>query len=308
MIGRLVRLVGLAILVVCAVPASATVEYALETTKPCEACHRDPAGGGSLTAEGAAFQAQKAGTPAPAPMGAGLRAIRFIAGSLHLLTATLWFGTIFYVHLMLKPSYAVRGLPRGEVRIGRTSMVVMVVTGLILTYIRMPSLEALFVTRFGILLLVKVGLFLVMLATAMLAVHVLSPRLAEIARRAAAAGGGGAGKRDFTLEDLDQYDGRDGRRSYIAYKGVIYDVTLGGSWQNGLHVGRHQAGQDLSRDIALAPHNDERVLAMPVIGKLIASSRPKAVSLPERLFYAAAYLNLGLAVAIVLTVALWRWG
>jgi len=25
----------------------------------------------------------------------------------------MWFGTILYVHLLLKPAYAARGLPRG---------------------------------------------------------------------------------------------------------------------------------------------------------------------------------------------------
>ena len=304
---RLAGLLVLACLIVCIAPASATEEYALRTGKPCGVCHRDPAGGGSLTAEGLAFWVSMTGAPLAAPMGAGLRAVRAVAGFLHLGTAILWFGTILYVHLMLKPSYAVRGLPRGEVRIGRSSMIVMVVTGLILTYFRVPSLDALLSTRFGILLLIKVVLFMVMIATAMLAIHVVSPKLIEIARRAAAAGGGSAGKRDLTPEELDQYDGRDGRRSYIAYKGVVYDVTRGGAWQSGVHMGRHQAGQDLTRDLALAPHNDERVLEMPVVGKLIPSSQPKPLSLPERIFYAAAYLNLGLAIAIVLVVALWRW-
>jgi predicted heme/steroid binding protein/uncharacterized membrane protein len=307
MCDRLSGIFLLACFLALPVPACATEAYALKAGKTCEACHLDPAGGGSLTSEGMAFRVQQADAPTAAPLGAGLRAIRGAAGFLHLLTAILWFGTIFYVHLMLKPSYAARGLPRGEVRIGRTSMIVMVLTGLVLTYFRVPSLDVLLHTRFGILLLIKVGLFLVMIATAMLAIHVISPRLIEIARRAAAAGGGAAGKRDLTPEELDQYDGRDGRRSYIAYKGMIYDVTSGGSWQSGVHMNRHQAGQDLTRDLALAPHNDERVLEMPVVGKLLPSVQPKPLSLPERIFYAAAYLNLGLAVAIVLVVALWRW-
>jgi len=29
----------------------------------------------------------------------------------------------------------------------------------------------------------------------------------------------------FTLNELKQYDGRDGRSAYIAYKGKVYDVT-----------------------------------------------------------------------------------
>ena len=49
-------------------PASARVEYALETGKPCGACHQDPGGGGSLTAGGVTFQAQKTGVAAAAPL------------------------------------------------------------------------------------------------------------------------------------------------------------------------------------------------------------------------------------------------
>jgi predicted heme/steroid binding protein len=287
--------------------AWATQDYALETGKGCGACHQDPAGGAGLTRDGLAFQAQKTGAPAPTPLGLGLRVLRVAAGFLHLMTAILWFGTILYVHLMLKPTYAIRGLPKGEVRIGRSCMLVMVVTGLILTYFRVPSLDVLTQTRFGVLLLVKLGLFLLLVGSGMLAIHVIGPRLQEDARRAAAEAGALVGKRELTSEELDAFDGRDGRRAYIAYQGIIYDVTQGGSWPSGTHMGRHQAGQDLTRDLALAPHNDQRVREMPVVGTLVASKQRRPLTIPERIFYVMAYLNLGLAVAIVLVVALWRW-
>jgi len=37
---------------------------------------------------------------------------RLAVGYIHFLTAIFWFGTILYVHLILKPTYAVGGLPR----------------------------------------------------------------------------------------------------------------------------------------------------------------------------------------------------
>ena len=46
------------------------------------------------------------------------RGVRFAAGFLHLLTAVMWFGTILYVHLLPKPAYASRGLPRGGLIVG----------------------------------------------------------------------------------------------------------------------------------------------------------------------------------------------
>ena len=72
-------------------------------------------------------------------------------------------------------------------------------------------------------------------------------------------------------------------------------------------IGGRGADLLMTRDLALAPHNDERVREMPVVGRLIPSRPPKPLTLPERLFYIAAYLNLGLALGIVLIVALWRW-
>lgn len=287
--------------------AWATEEYALETGRACGVCHRNPGGGGELTRDGRAFQVQRVGAPAPTLASLGARVLRVAAGFLHILTAVLWFGTIFYVHLMLKPTYAIRGLPKGEVRIGRSSMAVMVATGLVLTYFRTPSLDGLTHTRFGILLLVKLALFALLVCSGMLAVHVVGPRLQEIARRAAAQATAPPGKRELTPEELDAFDGRDGRRAYIAYKGIVYDVTQGGSWSGGLHMGRHQAGQDLTRDLALAPHNDARIREQPVVGALIPSRQPRPLTFPERVFYVMAYLNLGLAVGIVLVVALWRW-
>jgi len=67
------------------------------------------------------------------------RLFRLLVGTLHLLTAVFWFGTIFYVHLVLKPAYASKGLPRGEVRVGLASMAVMAVTGIYLTLMRFES-------------------------------------------------------------------------------------------------------------------------------------------------------------------------
>ncbi len=58
----------------------------------------------------------------------------------------------------------------------------------------------------------------------------------------------------FTLEELAEFDGKDGARAYVAVQGVVYDVTDLPRWEGGTHNG-YDAGQDLT-DIILnkSPH------------------------------------------------------
>ncbi len=120
-----------------------------QTGKKCSFCHLDPAGGGELTEAGQAFFAQHEKSAGSARPSAASRVFHFVVGFLHLLTAIFWFGTILYVHLVLKPAYASSGLPRGEVRVGLASMAVMAVTGGILAVYRIHSLHTLLHTHFG---------------------------------------------------------------------------------------------------------------------------------------------------------------
>lgn len=72
----------------------------------------------------------------------------------------------------------------------------------------------------------------------------------------------------MTLNELASHDGRDGRRAYIAVNGTIYDVTDSPRWANGLHPPDHQAGQDLTEELAQAPHVRSVVERFPVVGTL----------------------------------------
>ena len=76
-------------------------------------------------------------------------------------------------------------------------------------------------------------------------------------------------ERKFTLEELKQYDGRDGRPAYIAYKGKVYDVTDSFLWIDGDHQGQHAAGKDLTEDMALAPHAEETLERVKLVGVLV---------------------------------------
>jgi predicted heme/steroid binding protein len=80
----------------------------------------------------------------------------------------------------------------------------------------------------------------------------------------------------MTLAELAGYDGREGRRAYIAVNGTIYDVTDSPRWQNGLHPPDHQAGQDLTEELSKAPHVRAVVERFPVVGTLEQAPPAKA--------------------------------
>lgn len=75
---------------------------------------------------------------------------------------------------------------------------------------------------------------------------------------------------DFTLDDLTQYNGKNGQPAYVAYKGVVYDVTESSMWGDGDHEGQHEAGQDLTVAHEDAPH-EEYVVDYPEVGRLVES-------------------------------------
>lgn len=59
----------------------------------------------------------------------------------------------------------------------------------------------------------------------------------------AASSSSQANTKTFTLDELAQYDGKNGNDAYVAVDGIVYDVTNAAKWQNGSHYGV-QAGTD----------------------------------------------------------------
>lgn len=74
--------------------------------------------------------------------------------------------------------------------------------------------------------------------------------------------------RDFSAAELAEFDGREGRPVYVAYQGVVYDVTGSAMWPEGDHEGAHHAGHDLTSEHEDAPH-DVYVTSFPEVGKLV---------------------------------------
>ena len=76
------------------------------------------------------------------------------------------------------------------------------------------------------------------------------------------------GEKVFTLEELSQYDGKDGNPAYVAVDGVVYDVSDKPLWAGGEHQSRVSAGKDLSEEINSSPHGKSKLNDLPVVGKL----------------------------------------
>lgn len=77
-----------------------------------------------------------------------------------------------------------------------------------------------------------------------------------------------ANAKTFTLDELAQYDGKNGNDAYVAVAGIVYDVTNADKWQNGNHYGV-QAGTDLTTAINRSPHGSSVLEGLPIVGTLV---------------------------------------
>ena len=84
---------------------------------------------------------------------------------------------------------------------------------------------------------------------------------------AAASSSSQANAKTFTLDELAQYDGKNGNDAYVAVDGTVYDVTNESQWQNGNHHGV-QAGTDCTTAISHSPHGSSVLDGLPIVGTL----------------------------------------
>lgn len=83
----------------------------------------------------------------------------------------------------------------------------------------------------------------------------------------------GVSQRTFSVEELAAFDGKDGRPSYTAYDGLIYDVSVSKLWPDGQHYG-NLAGVDLTGKLTGAPHGKEVLDRFPIVGHLTTGQTP----------------------------------
>jgi predicted heme/steroid binding protein len=71
----------------------------------------------------------------------------------------------------------------------------------------------------------------------------------------------------YTRSQLAQRNGQDRDEVWIAYRGLIYDVTGSRLWREGKHY-EHWAGQDLTDELPDAPHGERVFDRFEPIGRL----------------------------------------
>ena len=87
--------------------------------------------------------------------------------------------------------------------------------------------------------------------------------------------------KEFTQEEVAKYNGENGQPVYIVYDGKVYDVSESKMWKRGQHMQRHQAGMDLTAEIAAAPHGEEVFERFPQVGVLKPEKDPMDEHVPD---------------------------
>jgi len=276
-------------------PAHARAEYTVQTRRACGYCHMSTQGGGELRPSGVRFRdaGRRIVSPDKAPPG-WLPALRLAVGFLHMCAGIFWFGIIFYVHVFIGPRNLSGGLPLTEMRAGWIGIISIAGTGIVLSLLRIQSVDELWTTTFGVVYCVKVGVFLAMVSIAAFVTTRLNRRLKK-----------GAAVMDRGL--LTRENDESGKTTFI-YKGHVYDATGSKRWTGGTHMKRHQAGQDLTAALADAPHGEEVLDRIKRLGSAPEKQGGVGDSRPARAFRFLAMTNLAFILVIIACLAYWRWG
>lgn len=72
----------------------------------------------------------------------------------------------------------------------------------------------------------------------------------------------------YTKSQLALRNGQDRDEIWVAFQGQIYDVSRSRLWRKGQHY-EHWAGQDLTQELADAPHNENVFDKFEVVGLLV---------------------------------------
>lgn len=73
--------------------------------------------------------------------------------------------------------------------------------------------------------------------------------------------------KEFTLNELAQFDGTMGRPAYVAVNGIVYDVSTNSKWSGATHYGL-TAGKDLSSQFENCHGVASKLAKLPKVGVL----------------------------------------
>jgi len=80
-------------------------------------------------------------------------------------------------------------------------------------------------------------------------------------------------ERIVTEMELRRNTGERGSRKFIAYRGIVYDVTDCPKWRLEMHEQLHFPGQDLADELPDAPHKED-VFSRPCV-KIVGTLESK---------------------------------
>ncbi|MFD3156447.1 cytochrome b5 domain-containing protein [Haloimpatiens sp. FM7330] len=75
-------------------------------------------------------------------------------------------------------------------------------------------------------------------------------------------------RREFTIDELSNFDGSQGKPAYVAIDGIVYDVSFNAKWGGGTHFGL-VSGKNLSSEY-LSCHGESKnkLSNLPIVGTL----------------------------------------
>lgn len=80
-------------------------------------------------------------------------------------------------------------------------------------------------------------------------------------------------EKQFSLKELEEFNGKDGKPAYIAIDGIVYDLSSIKKWKNGMHHGMI-AGQELGEEFKKShKKNLDIIKKAPIVGKLKVTER-----------------------------------
>jgi predicted heme/steroid binding protein len=111
------------------------------------------------------------------------------------------------------------------------------------------------------------------------------------------------------MAELARGDGQEGRPVYVAFRGKVYDATNSRLWRGGKHVAAHASGADLTEAFVHAPHSEEVLARLPILGFLAKPEtlRDRLLRRIDRLHPHATLVHLSFAYAVTAPFVFGGW-